>query len=63
MEDDDEEIYRKTENSDYDFSDEDYQINTPPSLGSHCSDTRAVITCLNDSESESEHEDEDSFNA
>ena len=26
MEDDDEEIYRETENSDSDFSDEDYQI-------------------------------------
>ena len=61
MEDDDEEIYRETKNSDPDFSDEEYQINTPPSLGSHYSDTEAVIPCLTDSESESE--DEDSFNA
>ena len=63
MEDDDEEIYRETENSDSNFSDEDYQINTPPSLGSHYSDTEAVIPCLTDSESESEDEDEDSFHA
>ena len=63
MEDDDQEIYRKTENSDSDFSDEDYQINTPPSLGVHYSDAEAVIPCLTDSESESEVEDEDSLNA
>ena len=62
MEDDDEEIYRETENSDSDFSDENYQINTPPSLGSHYSDSEAVIPCLTDSESESEDENEDSFN-
>ena len=62
MEDDDEEICRETENSDSSFSDEDYQIYTPPSLGSHYSDTEAVIPCLTDSESESENEDEDSFN-
>ena len=63
MEDDDEEIYKETENSDSDFSDEVYHINTPSSLGSHYSDTEAVIPCLTDSESESEDEDEDSFNA
>ena len=63
MEDDDKEIYRETEISNFDFSDEDYQINTPPSLGSHYSDTEAVIPCLTDSESESEDEDEDSLNA
>ena len=63
MEDDDEEIHRETENSDFYFSDEGYQINTPPSLGSHYSDTEAVIPCLTDSVSESEDEDEDSFNA
>ena len=62
-EDDHEEIYRKTENSDSDFSDEDCQINTSPSLGSHYFDTEEVIPCLTDSESESEDEDEDSFNA
>ena len=54
MEDDDEEINREIENSDSDFSDEDYQINTPPSLGSHDSDTEAVIPCLTDFESESD---------
>ena len=63
MEDDDEEMYRETENSDSDFSEEDYQINTPLSLGSDYSDTEAVIPCLTDSESESEDEDEDSFSA
>ena len=63
MEDDDEEIYRETMNSDSDFSDEDCQIDTSPSLGSHYSDTEAVIPCLIDSKSESENEDEDSFNA
>ena len=63
MEDDNEETYRKTKNSSCDFSHEDYQINTPPSLGSHYSDTEAVISCLTDSETESEDEDEDSFNA
>ena len=63
MEDDDEEIYRKTENSDSEFSDEDYQINTPPSFGSHYSDSVAVISCLTDSKSESEDEHEDSLNA
>ena len=55
--------YTENENSDFDFSEEDYQINTPPSLGSHYSDTEAVIPCLTDSESENEDEDEDSFNA
>ena len=54
MEDDDEEIKREIENSDSDFSDEDYQINSPPSLGSHYSDTEAVIPCLTDFESESD---------
>ena len=63
MEDDDEEIYRESENSDSDFSDEDYRINTPASLGSHYSDTGAVIPCLTDSKSESEDKNEDSFNA
>ena len=63
MEDDDEEIYRETENSNSNFSDEDYQIIKPPSLESHYSDTEAVISCLTDSESESEDEDEDFFNA
>ena len=63
MEDDDEEMCRVTENSDSDFSDEDYQINTPPSLRIHYSDTEAVISCLTDFESESEDEDEDFFNA
>ena len=63
VEDDDEEIYRETENSNSDFSDKDYQINTPPSLGSHYSDSEAVVPCLTNSESESEDEDEDSFNA
>ena len=62
-EDDDKEIYREIENSDSDFSDEDYQINTPPSLRSHYCDTEVVIPCLTESESESEDEDEDSFNA
>ena len=61
MEDDDEEICRETENSDSDFSDEDYQINTLPYLGSHYSDTEAVIPCLTNSELE--NEDEDPFNA
>ena len=63
MEDNDKEIYREIENSDSDFSDEDYQINTPPSLRSHYSDTEVVIPCLTESESESEDEDEASFNA
>ena len=63
MEDDDKDLYRETEYSDSDFSEEDYQINTPPSLGSHYSDTEAVILCLTESASESEDEYEDSFNA
>ena len=63
MKDDDEEIYRETENSDSNFSDEIYQINTPASLGSHYSDTEVVIPCLTESDAESEDEDEDSFNA
>ena len=40
-----------------------WSMNTSRSLGSHYSDTEAVIPRLTNSESESEDEDEDSFNA